>query len=78
MPARITPGTVKVVTQDGEVHVCITLELNINLNADGLAGLGVSDGETKIKKLDKPKEDDSTIWEIPDFGSSKIDFGKRE
>lgn len=74
MPARITPGNIKVITQDGEVQVSITLELNINLNTNGM----ISEGESsQVKKLEKPREED-TIWEIPDFGSSKIDFGKRE
>lgn len=75
MPALIRPGSVKVVTQDGEVHVLITLELNINLNSDGLASVGETNVETK-KMVETKKEDPA--WDIPDFGSSTINFGKRE
>jgi hypothetical protein len=73
MPQLIKPGTVKIMTQDGEVQVSITLELNINLNS---AGLQVTAAAQEIK----PKEEEKkfTEWAIPDFGSTKIDFGKRE
>ena len=70
MANRVTPGSVKILTQEGEVHVLITLELNINLNSDGIQTV-VSKEKTEVK------EKDSDIWEIPDFGSSpKINFGK--
>jgi len=78
LPALIRPGSVKVVTQDGEVQVSITIELNINLNADGLASINASPNiEQKITTQDKKTVED-TAWAIPDFGSSTINFGKRE
>ena len=72
MANRVTPGSVKILTQEGEVHVLITLELNINLNSDGIQTV-VSKEKTEVKE----KEKESDIWESPDFGSSpKINFGK--
>ncbi len=71
MANRISPQSVKVITQDGEVHVLITLELNINLNSGGIQTVTSSE-KTEIKK-----EKESDIWELPDFGNSpKINFGK--
>ena len=71
MANRISPQSVKVITQDGEVHVLITLELNINLNSNEIQTVASSE-KTEIKK-----EKESDIWELPDFGNSpKINFGK--
>jgi len=36
MPQLIKPGTVKIMTKEGEVQVSIILELNINLNTDSV------------------------------------------
>lgn len=73
MPARLVPNSVKIITQDGEVQMFITLELNINLNTNGV----ISTIETETKKtLEKPVKE-NTEWAIPDFGSTKIDFGKK-
>ena len=73
MPALIRPGTVKVITQDGEVHVLITLDLNINLNNDRIT---TSSAVETVKDQLKKKEE-NTEWEIPDFGTSpKLNFGK--
>lgn len=74
MPALIKPGTVKVVSHEGEVQVSITLELNINLNTEGMIA-AISQKEEKKTTIEK-KED--SAWEIPDFESSTINFGKRE
>lgn len=72
MPQLIKPGSVKILTQDGEVQVSIALELTINLNTDGVK---VSAQTVEYKK-ESPKDSE---FMIPDFGSSpKIDFGKRE
>ena len=71
MANRISPQSVKVITQDGEVHVLITLELNINLNSNEIQTVASSE-KTEIKK-----EKESDIWELQDFGNSpKINFGK--
>lgn len=74
MPQLIRPGSVKIMTQDGEVQVSISLELTINLNTDGVK---VSAQAVEGKVVEKPQEKDE--WMIPDFGSSpKLNFGKRE
>lgn len=52
----------------------ITLELNINLNTEGMIA-AISQKEEKKTIIEK-KED--SAWEIPDFESSTINFGKRE
>ena len=71
MANRVTPGGVKILTQEGEVHVLITLELNINLNSDGIK----TTADFKEKPVVKEKESD--LWELPDFTNSpKINFGK--
>lgn len=74
MPSLIRPGSVKVVTQDGEIHVAISLELNINLNTDGVIRVTA---ETEAKKESAEKAE-NTAWAIPDFTPTRIDFGKRE
>jgi hypothetical protein len=63
------------------VHVTISVDLNINLNAEGITsgatGSSVSTVENKSGIKQENKE--SAIWEIPDFGASpKIDFGKKD
>lgn len=66
MPNLIKQGEAKVVTRNGEVFVNITLELNIKLDGSNLQ---VSNDESLPKK-------DNVSWQIPDFTSNKIDFGK--
>lgn len=74
MPQLIRPQEVKVITKDGECQVSIVLELNINLNTDGMA---VSAQAIKQDKQEKPKS--GTNWEIPDFEASpRINFGKKQ
>ncbi len=75
----IKPYQTKIVTKNGECQVSITLDLNINLNSDGLV-LGVSAKDAKAKKKQQ-EEDDTVNWDaaIPDFSSGgKIDFGKKK
>lgn len=76
MAQLIRPGSVKVVTNDGEVQVTIALELTINLNSDGLVvGQSVRQGDVPEKSEARV---DKTLWEIPDFGTvPKLDFGKK-
>jgi hypothetical protein len=79
MPQLIKPGSVRVVSKDGEVTVAITIDLNINLT--NLLE-GVSLPSSSIAK--EPKKENSITeitsdkveWAIPDFGSEKINFGK--
>jgi hypothetical protein len=75
MVQLIKPQQVKIQTTQGEVTVSIILELNINLNADGI------NINTKTTATEAPQEverKDNPEWEIPDFGSTKIKFGKYE
>lgn len=74
MPQLIKPGTVKIMTNDGEVQVSIALELTINLNTDGVKFS--AQVEEQKKEIAKKEKDE---WMIPDFGNSqKLDFGKKE
>jgi hypothetical protein len=77
MAARITPGQVKILTQNGEVQVTIVLELNINLNSDGISA-SVKSIKEEEKKEDKKLPEEVANWEIPSFESKKIKFGKKE
>lgn len=81
MAQLIRPSSVKVLTQDGEVHVTISLELTINLNSEGLHVSGEATHQRQ-DVIDKPKEKskkEDVMWEIPDFGTSpKVDFGKQQ
>jgi hypothetical protein len=73
----LKPNTVKVVTQDGEVQVTISLELTINLNSDNLkiSGSPIQADNNVIRN----KQEKEPMWEIPDFFTGpKVDFGKRE
>jgi uncharacterized protein YjhX (UPF0386 family) len=74
----IRPGSVKVITQDGEVQVSIALELTINLNTDGLQ-LSAQGRPESIEKSKELKKKDDVMMEIPDFAPSpKVDFGKKQ
>lgn len=75
MPQLIKPNEVKVVTKNGECQVSIILELNINLNGDGVA-VSAQSIKPETKEKSKPNSFD---WEVPDFEASpKIQFGKKE
>jgi len=78
MAQLITPNTVKVVSQNGEVTISLKLDLNINLNQNGgIASIDATDTGNEITKKIIKKSDDDVQWEIPDFGpSKKINFGK--
>lgn len=79
MAQRITPTKVVTVTKDGECHLVITLELNINLNSVSGDGQTVS---ASIKSHDRADiEDDNVEFTIPDFSSlnsGKLVFGKND
>jgi|688.fasta_scaffold21476_12 hypothetical protein len=80
MPQLIKPGSVKLVSKDGEVSVAITIDLNINLtNLLEGASLNSSSTTEKISKKENSITEvisDKVEWAIPDFGSEKINFGK--
>lgn len=75
MAQRIAPTKVVTVTKDGECHLVITLELNINLN--GVGGVSAS-----VQTADRAEvEDDNFQFTIPDFSAlsgKTVDFGKEE
>lgn len=72
MAQLITPNTVKVVSQNGEVTISLKLDLNINLNQNGgIASIDATDTGNEITKKIIKKSDDDVQWEIPDFGPSK-------
>ena len=72
----IKPHDVKVITQQGEVKVSIVLELNINLNADGLSVTSRTVASEAVPSVGR--KEDEVEWAIPDFANSKIKFGKHD
>jgi hypothetical protein len=75
MPQLIRPTetttTIINKTKNGECQVKITLDLNINLNSDGVVA-SVSAGKSGQKQ-----EDENVAWEIGDFSpKKKVKFGK--
>lgn len=76
MAQLIKPGSVKVLTNDGEVQVSISLDLTINLNTDGIKV--AAQATDALKKNNESSIPDGGDWLIPDFDASpKIDFGKK-
>lgn len=73
MANLIKPGDVKIVTKNNEVFVNISLELNIKLDGN-ITSLGI-DANAKMPGT-KIESDEKVNWEIPDFSSGKINFGK--
>lgn len=79
MASLIKPGSVKVVTKEGEIQVSLTIDLNINVNSEGLPS-GVRslqlNEEVKVKSQESKEKFE---WAIPDFEEApKINFGKKE
>lgn len=75
MPNLIKQGEAKVVTKNGEVFVNIALELNIKLDGTNLqvvSGNGSAAGASQAS----PVAEEKVSWQIPDFSSDKINFGK--
>jgi len=66
----IKPHEVKVITQQGECTVSIVLELNINLNAEGLKAVA------RTATDQPPPQEGEVEWAIPEFTTTKIKFGK--
>ena len=77
MPQLIKPSDVKVLTKDGEIKVSITLDLNVNLQDLDLKNKKL-DNKTENNKIDQQSIEDKTVWQIPDFSSEKINFGKEK
>lgn len=73
MPNLIKQGPTKITTKDGEVFVNIAIELTLKLDGSNLQMM--SDGSSVgLNKMERPEE--KVSWEIPDFTSNKINFGK--
>lgn len=73
MANLIKPGSVKVVTQEGEIQVIISLDLNLNINYDNIK----VQAQTILKESEEVKKEDNN-WMVPEFFSSdKIEFGKK-
>lgn len=76
MPQRITPTT-RVVTKDGECHLIITLELDINVNVNGQVNAQSSATPVEEPKSPFEKDYDKVEFTIPDFQPGmKLNFGK--
>jgi len=80
MANLIQPSQVKVVTNNGEVTVHLTIDLNLNLNQNGSIGVSEDSSDRQVTSFSKPKkkdDDDKVMWEVPDFKpSEKLKFGK--
>jgi hypothetical protein len=80
MPQLIKPGSVRLVSKDGEVSVAITIDLNINLTnlleGVSLPSSSIPDKTNKKENSITEVTSDKVEWAIPDFGSEKINFGK--
>ncbi len=63
--------------------MCISLDLTIHLDAQGVAGINVQANPTHqssapVQSTDEAKEDE-VRWAIPDFSlNKKVKFGKSE
>lgn len=74
MPNLIKQGEARVVTKNGEVFVNIALELTIKLDGSNLQ-VGTVANQTSPSGITQQQEE-KVNWEIPDFTSGKINFGK--
>lgn len=78
MPQVLKPVKTQIITKDGECAVDISIELTININADGLqvSATAAQAGDPKPVEED----DKNALWAIPEFGGSinKVKFGKTE
>lgn len=74
MPNLIKQGEAKVVTKNGEVFVNISLELNIKLDGTNLQVASGQNSAVGSPASGLPQ--DKVSWQIPDFSSDKINFGK--
>lgn len=72
MPNLIKQGETRVITKNGEVFVNIALELTIKLDGTSLnvSVMGANGTQQSAPQQEKIN------WEIPDFSSDKIQFGK--
>lgn len=77
MASLIKPGNVKIITKEGEIQVSLTLDININMNTEGLLSQGIERKSIETELEKKIKKEEDFAWEIPSFEEgSKIEFGK--
>lgn len=67
MAQRISPTRIVTVTENGECHLIITMELNINLNTNG--DLSASLQSVAKPQMNKEDVNDDVEYTIPDFVS---------
>ena len=77
MPQRMGQAKVRTetITQNGEVHLVITLDINLNMSSDGI-NINVKNG-TQTQEI---AQEDKVEYPIPDFSSlnSGLSFGKKK
>lgn len=73
MANLIKPGEVKVVAKNNEILVNIALDLNIKLDGNVT---NITLDKSQPFSIDKKEEEDKVNWEVPNFESKKINFGK--
>lgn len=72
MVQLIKPQKVQINTKDGEVLVHITMDLNLNLTG---ATVGIKESQDKDAQA---KEAEEFEWQVPEFSSKKVKFGKEQ
>jgi hypothetical protein len=78
MVQLIKPQEVRIQTVEDEATVKIVLDLNINLDQEGLKALALQPDPKLLKALGMREEvEEITEPIIPDFTSEKINFGKK-
>ena len=73
MVQLIRPQQVQINSKDGELIVHITVDLNLNLTG---AVAGVTQ-ESQDKDA-QAKEAEKIEWQVPEFSSAKVKFGKEQ
>lgn len=76
MPNLIKPGEARVITKNGEVFVNISLELTVKLDGSNISIATVGKNSESGLSSTETVSDSKVGWQIPDFTSSKIEFGK--
>ena len=67
------PNQTHVVTKEGECHLTITLDLNLNITSDGLVTATAK--QSKINKYVDNSDDDEVHFKSEK--GKKLDFGKK-
>lgn len=75
MPQHIRSS--KISMPPGETHLTITLELNINITAEGAQATVGTVQAAKVKD-DSTSKDDDVVFMVPDFSATPlIEFGEK-